>query len=294
MRAVTNSARGLVRAGRSTLRSARRALRHARLDRIPALAFWDRSYGRFWNESYARQLVEREGELTGARSIYFNQPFRVEEYGILDALIRKLLEDRDRVELADVACGSGLAAFFVAMNRERYGERVRYVGVDSSDSQLFMARVRNPWSSTSFCSGNLYRTGLPDRSFDLVLNWQCMNHVGRIDEGLAELHRISRGVVYVIAYAFFDHTEFARRYGVGHEAEWADLAWAFDRDHVQGTIERLGARQLWRASEDASFRSSLPAGASAEHILLLRDEIPIMDWTDLKLDPSWRERLQRL
>ncbi len=263
--------------------------------RVGALNFWRAVYGTTWNAELTQQLVEREGELVGRNSIYASQPFRLEEYNLLDALLRHFADRRSEVRVLDVACGTGLACFFIAANRDRYGDRIRYVGVDASDSQLLIARVRNPWSFASFTRGNLFATGLADKSFDLVLNWQCVNHVGHVEPALRELTRVCRGVVYLINYAYFDEDAFVRRYGSGrHEAQWGELAWAFNRDHVSAYIDSLGARQLWRASCDQSFTRSLPQGSTAEHTLLIADGSELTDWSALRFDGSWRASLERL
>lgn len=97
-----------------------------------ALGFWKSKYNQSWNMEMSQSLIEREGSIVGANSLYLRQPFRIEEYSILDALLRYLSERQSEVKVLDVSCGSGLACFFIAANSKRYAHKVKYLGINSS------------------------------------------------------------------------------------------------------------------------------------------------------------------
>ena len=260
--------------------------------RMSALECWKSRYSQTWDLKMSRALVEREGDMVGPNALYLRQPFRIEEYTILDALLRHLIERKGEVKVLDVACGSGLACFFIAVNRKRYANKVKYLGVDSSESQLFCAKLRNPWSFATFQVGNLFDTGLPSDEFDLVLNWQTINHVGRIKDALQELNRVSRGLAYVINYVYFDDKRFTESYGEDtDEAEWGGLAWAFNRDKIVAFIQDLGVDQCWRTIAAPSFNRTFPSGSTSEHTLLVKERGLIADWDDLHFDETWRENI---
>ena len=82
--------------------------------RMSALECWKSRYSQTWDLKMSRALVEREGDMVGPNALYLRQPFRIEEYTILDALLRHLIERKGEVKVLDVACGSGLACFFIA------------------------------------------------------------------------------------------------------------------------------------------------------------------------------------
>lgn len=259
-----------------------------------ALEHWSRRYAKTWDFKRLRADAWRTGDIVGSNALYVRSSFRIEEYTILDALLRHLIDRKGRVKVLDVACGKGLACFFIAANRERYDNKVEYLGIDSSEAQLYAATLRNPWSFAEFRLGNLFDIGLPPDQFDLVLNWQTICHVGRIRDSLQQLNRVSRGIVYIINYAYFDNKKFAELHGKDKiEAEWGDLAWAFNRDSVVAFIDSLGVHQCWRVITDPSFGRSFPSGSTSEHTLLIkdRDRDLIRDWEDLHFDETWRENI---
>lgn len=260
------------------------------------LRYWRKHYGSRWGAKQSSEIVAAEGALAGSQGLYLAHPLLVEEYTILDALIRHYLAERGEVRIADIACGGGLACFFAAANRERYARRISYVGVDSSEAQLTVARIRNPWSFAEFHEGNLYATGLPAKQFDVVLNWQCINHIGRFPDALRELVRISRGSVYLVNLIYYEHEEFRRRFGDARaEASWGDLAWAFDRDAVREFANSLEVRQLWRPIQADRFPSgSVPPGSTAEHTIFVTKESTLESWAELDLSDAWQESIRAL
>ena len=122
-------------------------------DKMSALEYWQNKYGQAWDFKHSQHLLKRGGILVGPDAFYLRRPFRIEQYTILDALLRHLIKQKDEVKVLDVACGNGLACFFIAANKERYSNKVKYLGIDSSESQLFGAKLRNPWSFAEFKAG---------------------------------------------------------------------------------------------------------------------------------------------
>lgn len=110
--------------------------------------------------------------------------------------------------------------------------------------------MRNPWSFADFRLGNLFDTGLPSDEFDLVLNWQVINHVGRIKEAFQELNRASCSIVYIINYIYFSDEKFKQLYGDGmDEVEYDNLCWAFNKDSVLTFIKESMGGQIALESE---------------------------------------------
>lgn len=251
-----------------------------------ALNFWKKKYGKTWDLKIAQHLVEREGAILGRDSIYLRNKFRIEEYSILDFLLRNLSEQKESIRVVDVSCGSGLVPFFIYINRKRYS-KVDYIGIDSSETQLFMAKLRNPWSFAQFIPANLYDTGLNDNYGDLVLNWQTINHVGKIKQAIDELIRISNNLIYIINYSYYTKEQWIEKYGSKeYEKEYAKLCWCFDKDEIKQYIDNKGCYQLWRKIEDEKFGSSFPSDTSGEHTIISKNKERIIkfDWTDLSGD----------
>jgi SAM-dependent methyltransferase len=86
----------------------------------------------------------------------------------------------------DAGCGEGFA-----MHAVLGASDARVVGIDGSPSALRLAGQINP--GRSFAAGNLYDLPFPDRSFDLVVCMEVLEHLGEPERGLAELCRVSAG-----------------------------------------------------------------------------------------------------
>ncbi|MBA7489535.1 hypothetical protein ES702_00069 [subsurface metagenome] len=249
-----------------------------------ALNFWKKKYGKVWNLRISQHLLEREGAILEKDSIYLSHKFRIEEYSILDFLLRNLSEQKEKIRIVDVSCGSGLVPFFIYMNRKRYS-KIEYIGIDSSESQLFIAKLRNPWTFVQFTPGNLYDTGLNDNYGDLALNWQTINHVGKIKEAIDELIRISGNWVYIINYVYYTKEDWIKKYSPKiYEKEYAKLCWSFNKDEIKQYIANKQCYQLWKKIEDQKFGSNFPTDTTSEQTLISKDKPIKFEWVDLSDD----------
>ena len=123
------------------------------------------------------------------------------------------------------------------------------------------------------------------------MNWQTINHVGRINEAFQELTRVCSGYVY------FDDKKFTELYGESNsEVEWAYMAWAFNKDKVVAFIKELGVNQYWRPIADPSLGSDnkFPTGSAWEHTLLSKENGPIESWEVLQFNETWRDNILAL
>ncbi len=230
--------------------------------------FWRKKYQKTWDLKMSQGLVEREGAVLGKDSLYLRNGFRLEEYTILDYLLRNLSEQKEKIRVVDVACGSGLVPFFIYINRERYSD-IEYTGIDSSETQLFMARLRNPWGFAEFKKTNLYDTGLDNDYGDLVLNWQTINHVGKIKQAIDELTRISNNLVYIINYYYYTEVQWVKKYNPQiYEKEYAKLGWCFNIDEIKRYIEQKTYHQLWKEIKDEKFGRGFPPGTTSQHTII--------------------------
>jgi len=93
----------------------------------------------------------------------------------------------------DIGCGPG---GITALLSERVGPTGRVVGLDADAAFLEHAR-RTAAPNVMFVEGDAYRTGLPDRSFDLIHTRFLASTAGRPEALLAEAMRLARpnGVV---------------------------------------------------------------------------------------------------
>jgi SAM-dependent methyltransferase len=93
----------------------------------------------------------------------------------------------------DLGCGPG---GITALLSERVGPAGRVVGFDADEAFLEHAR-RTAAPNVMFVAGDAYRTGLPDRSFDLVHTRFLASTAGKPEALLKEAMRLTRpdGVV---------------------------------------------------------------------------------------------------
>ena len=132
-----------------------------------------------------------------------------------------------------------------------------------------MARLRNPWGFAQFKNANLYDTGLDDNYGDLVLNWQTINHVGKIKQAIDELTRISSNLVYIINYYYYSREQWIKKYGTQiYEKEYAKLGWCFNIDEVKRYVEQKNYHQLWKEIKDEKFTVGFPLGTTSENTII--------------------------
>ncbi len=105
-----------------------------------------------------------------------------------------LLELVDRAEaqtVLDAGCGEGFVAGYLAEQRPS----LSITGVDFSPDAIRYAQER--WSSVRFRTGNVYKLPFSDRSFDLALCCEVLEHLEAPERAIAELKRVARRFVLI-------------------------------------------------------------------------------------------------
>ena len=100
------------------------------------------------------------------------------------------------MRVLDMACGVGTVTRWIA---EQVGERGSVVAADVSPDQLAVARATcEGLSQVEFIEANVYETGLPSESFDLVHTRLLLCHLNRPQDAIAEFYRVLKpGGVFV-------------------------------------------------------------------------------------------------
>jgi len=114
--------------------------------------------------------------------------------------------------LIEVGCGSGY--YFEVFDTLLQG-RVRYTGIDYSQSMIAQARVRYP--SAAFEVADATAMPFPDASFDIVFNGVSLMHIIEFPAAVRETARVaSRYCIFHTVPVFDEHqTTFLRKYAYG-------------------------------------------------------------------------------
>jgi len=103
--------------------------------------------------------------------------------------IDKLTEwlEGGRKIILDAGCGEGFYIHYLAKN---YPLSLNITGIDSSFESLSLAKKLNP--KQNFIQGNIYRIPYKNKSFDLVLCLEVLEHLEGVGSALTELCRVAR------------------------------------------------------------------------------------------------------
>jgi SAM-dependent methyltransferase len=108
----------------------------------------------------------------------------------------------------DMACGVGTVTCWIA---EQVGPGGRVVGADVSPDQLAVAH--STWAAceglppVEFIEANVYETGLPAESFDLVHTRLLLCHLNRPEDAIREFYRVLKpGGVFVCSDLYLSGT----------------------------------------------------------------------------------------
>jgi len=96
-----------------------------------------------------------------------------------------LIKQTNPIQVLEVGCGAGDLA------GRLFGPAVEYTGIDLSPAEVDLARERYP--GREFLVGSAYGLPFPDRTFDLVVVCEVLEHLDCPDAGLAEAARVCRG-----------------------------------------------------------------------------------------------------
>ncbi len=112
----------------------------------------------------------------------------------LDAVmgtLHQLIEGTGANSILDAGCGEGFITAFLAHRNPK----LKITGVDVVGEAIKEARLRCP--SAQFREGNLLKLPFSDKSFDLVLCCQSLEHVENYARALLEMKRVTRRYVVI-------------------------------------------------------------------------------------------------
>jgi ubiquinone/menaquinone biosynthesis C-methylase UbiE len=107
---------------------------------------------------------------------------------------RELLEPNLRAgdSVLEVGCGAG---FSTARLLEWMCPRVRFIGSDVGETLLAKASARN--LETPFLRQSVYELAMPDKSIDILVMMEVLEHLDDPGRALAELRRVARRHVLI-------------------------------------------------------------------------------------------------
>jgi len=104
----------------------------------------------------------------------------------------------DHFSLLDIGCGIGL---YGVLLQKYSGKHFNYSGLDFSAAMIETAKRFNP--NCSFRQGDARRTGVSDKSVDVVWISAVLEHVPEFEKVLAEAARIGRQ--FIVLHRLFVH-----------------------------------------------------------------------------------------
>lgn len=125
----------------------------------------------------------------------------------LTAMSYLYLADRS-MSILEIACGVGQFANLLFDNGFH-----NYVGFDFSDKGIILAKQNNPQYSSRFHVADAFQTELVEKSYDLVICFEMLEHVRR---DIELLQRIKKGTKLLLSVPNFDdpnHVRFFERIG---------------------------------------------------------------------------------
>jgi 2-polyprenyl-3-methyl-5-hydroxy-6-metoxy-1,4-benzoquinol methylase len=147
--------------------------------------------------------------------------------------------------LLDAGCGEGFA-----MRELLHDNPALVVGLDNRPHALHAAHTLNP--RRTFAAGSIFETPFPDKSFDLVICTEVLEHLPDPAAGLAELRRVSGGwlLLSVPHEPLFMAANFLRGKNV--------RAWGNDPEHINHWSARGFVRFVARQCPVIYWRKSFP------------------------------------
>jgi len=101
-------------------------------------------------------------------------------------LVIMLVGKREISYVVDVGCGEGFGLYHLKAN----GIGDRYLGIDASSEALRLARQVNP--GFKYRKGDIYKLPFKDKSVDLVVCCEVLEHLEDPEAALSELKRVSK------------------------------------------------------------------------------------------------------
>jgi SAM-dependent methyltransferase len=130
----------------------------------------------------------------------------------------------------DVGCGEGFTLERLRRAGVGVGAGETLEGVEPSAEALALGRRTHP--HLRLVPGSIYQLPYPDRSFDLVIATEVLEHLGDPDQALRELRRVARRhcLVSVPHEPWFTLVDYLRGQSprdIGHVQHWTP--WSFRR-----------------------------------------------------------------
>ncbi len=120
-----------------------------------------------------------------------NRIYRWHLQAVMDQLV-ELIDQAQPGSLLDAGCGEG----FVAGDLARRRPEIAVTGVDLSPEAIAYAQERFG-KLARFRTGSVYKLPFSDRSFDLVLCSEVLEHLDEPEKAIAELKRVARSHVLI-------------------------------------------------------------------------------------------------
>lgn len=112
---------------------------------------------------------------------------RIEKQAVVD-LLKKYISDEEKIEILDVASGTGRLAFYI----EEHIKEADIIGVDINENMLSRAKkiATNKKSKVNFLIGDIYSLPFTNNYFDAVVGLRFSMHLANLDIVLKELSRV--------------------------------------------------------------------------------------------------------
>jgi ubiquinone/menaquinone biosynthesis C-methylase UbiE len=131
------------------------------------------------------------------------------------------LKGIDIDSILDVGCGEG----FTLGKLKEHGIGKKHTGIDAAKDAIVLGKKENPNLNLSI--GDIYNLKFKDKSFDLVISTEVLEHLADPKKALRELKRISKKYVLLSVpnepwFYLFNYTQWGK--DIGHINKWTKSA----------------------------------------------------------------------
>jgi len=110
---------------------------------------------------------------------------------LVQQYVREIAKDKNIVKILDVGCGEGFISGLV----QAHCKNVEITGVDYAKEALDIARSLN--RDITFIEGSIYQIPFEEKSFDIVLCTEVLEHLQNPVEAATELQRVAKRYLLV-------------------------------------------------------------------------------------------------
>ena len=120
--------------------------------------------------------------------------------------------------ILDIGCGEG----FTLRRLKEHGIGKKFTGIDSSREAISLGKKENP--DLNLKIGDIYNLKFKDKSFDLVISTEVLEHLGDPKKALDELRRVSKKYLLLSVpnepwFYLFNYTQWGK--DIGHINKWS-------------------------------------------------------------------------